>query len=141
VSGLRKLAALYVSPQFGRFLVAGGVALVLHWLSRFVFNLYVGYGWAIVMAYLVGILVAFVLNKIFVFPFSERSVGFELGLFFAVNIAAFPLVWAVAYVLGEWVLRSWLPRDPAFALAHGTAITLPVLVNFVIHKFITFRGA
>ena len=42
------------------------------------FNWFVDYGLAIVLAYLVGILVAFVLNKIYVFPLSERPLNFEM---------------------------------------------------------------
>ena len=136
---LRRLMAFYWSEQFGRFLLVGGVALLCHWLSRFAFNLLVDYGLAIVLAYLVGMVVAFVLNKIYVFPFSGNSLNFEMFWFFAVNILAFPLVWAVAYGLGEWVLARVIQRQVALGLAHGVAITLPVFVNFALHKLITFR--
>ena len=138
---LRRLTDFYVSMQFVRFLAAGGVALVVHWLSRFVFNLFVSFGWAIVLAYGVGMSVAFVLNKIYVFPYSERSLKAEIFFFFAVNIAAFPLVWVVAYVLGEWMLVHYLQPSLALAIAHGVAITLPVFINYALHKLITFRGA
>ncbi|HEX5213405.1 MAG TPA: GtrA family protein [Pseudolabrys sp.] len=138
---LRQIASLYLSGQFGRFLIAGGVALLLNWLCRFVFNWFVDFGWAVVLAYAVGIAVAFVLNKIFVFPYSERSLNFELFLFFLVNIAAFPYVWSIAYVLGEWVLVHWMPKQVAFAFGHAIAIATPVFVNFFLHKFVTFRGA
>jgi len=137
---LRRVMAFYVSAQFARFLAVGGVAMVLHWLSRFVFNAFMSYGWAIVLAYAIGMSVAFVLNKIYVFPFSERSLNFEILFFFLVNIAAFPLVWAAAYVIGEWVLASHLQPQFARALAHGFAITLPVFANYALHKLITFRG-
>src|SRR5262245_20408808 len=131
---LHRLAAFYWSGQFARFLAVGGVALVCHWISRFAFNAVVSYGWAIVLAYLVGILVAFVLNKIYVFPYSQRSLNFEMSFFFLVNVAAFPVVWIVAYALGEWLLVDYLPRQVALALAHGFAITLPVFVNYALHK-------
>jgi len=140
-SAIHRVVSLYVSMQFARFLLVGGVALVCHWLSRFAFNAFVSYGWAIVLAYGVGILVAFVLNKIYVFPFSGRSLNFEIFFFFLVNIAAFPFVWIIAYALGEWVLADRMPRELALAIAHGFAITLPVFANFALHKFITFRGA
>lgn len=140
-SAIHRVVSLYVSAQFARFLLAGGVALLCHWLSRFAFNAFVSYGWAIVLAYLVGIVVAFVLNKIYVFPYSARSLNFEMSVFFLVNIAAFPFVWIIAYALGEWVLADRMPRELALALSHGFAITLPVFVNFALHKFITFRGA
>lgn len=138
---MQRLFSIYVSGQFIRFLVVGGIALLLHWLSRFVFNWFVGYGWAIVLAYFVGILVAFVLNKLYVFPYSKRSLSFEMSFFFLVNIAAFPFVWIVAYVLGEWIFTSWLSRPSALALGHGIAIVLPVFANFALHKLITFRAA
>jgi putative flippase GtrA len=138
---VRRLVAFYLTGQFGRFLLVGGVALVCHWLSRFAFNVFVSYAWAIVLAYLVGIAVAFMLNKIYVFPYSRRSLNFEMFFFFLVNIAAFPVVWAVAYVLGERVLAPLIPREPALALAHGFAITLPVFANYALHKLVTFRGA
>jgi putative flippase GtrA len=137
----RRVVSFYWSAQFARFLAVGGVALVCHWLSRFVFNWFVGYGLAIVLAYLVGIFVAFVLNKIYVFPFSARPLNFEMSFFFLVNIAAFPVVWVVAYVLGEWVLIRYLRPQLALALAHGFAITLPVFANYALHKLITFREA
>jgi putative flippase GtrA len=141
VTALRSVVALYWSDQFARFLAVGGVALVCHWLSRFAFNLFVSYATAIVCAYLIGMVVAFVLNKIYVFPYSKRSLNFEIFFFFLVNIAAFPPVWAVAYVLGEWILVDYLDRPFALAIAHGFAITLPVFVNYALHKFVTFRGA
>jgi putative flippase GtrA len=138
---LRRVVDFYWSEQFARFLGVGGVALVCHWLSRFAFNIVVSYAWAIVLAYLVGMIVAFVLNKIYVFPYSKRSLRFEVFFFFLVNIAAFPLVWAVAYVLGEKILAAYVERAVALALAHGFAITLPVFVNYALHKLVTFRGA
>ena len=138
---LRRVVAFYMSAQFVRFIAVGGIALTFHWVSRFVFNSFMSYGWAIVLAYGVGMIVAFVLNKIYVFPFSARPLNFEIIVFFAVNAAAFPLVWVVAYVLGEWILTGYMQPQLAFALAHGFAITLPVFANYALHKLVTFRGA
>ena len=138
---LQRVASLYINAQFGRFLIVGGIALVLHWLSRFAFNWFMGYGWAIVMAYLIGIGVAFLLNRLFVFPYSDQSLRHEVLWFFLVNTAAFPLVWSVAYVLGDRVLTNWMPQQSAFAVGHGVAIVLPTFANFALHKLITFRGA
>jgi energy-coupling factor transport system substrate-specific component len=141
MSGLRNVVALYASAQFGRFLLVGGAAVLIHWLSRFLFNWFVPFGWAIVLAYCVGLAVGYVLNKIYVFPYSDRPVNVEIFLFIVVNLAAFPLVWVVAYVLGEWVLPRWFGREVALAVGHGLAIGFPVFLNFALHKFITFRGA
>jgi hypothetical protein len=61
--------------------------------------------------------------------------------FFLVNLAAFPVVWVTAIVLGECVFVYYLPADWAAAVAHGLAISLPVFANYAFHKFVTFRGA
>jgi putative flippase GtrA len=138
---LQNLVSLYLSRQFGRFLLAGGLAAIANWLSRFVFNLFMSYAAAIVAAYALGMAVAFVLNKRHVFPYSQRPVGAEMSFFVLFNVLAFPLVWVIAYALGERLLSGLLPRQLALALGHGLAVAVPGLVNFVLHKFITFRGA
>ena len=141
IATLRRVVVFYATSQFIRFLAVGGTALVVHWLSRFVFNWFVDYGWAIVLAYGLSMSVAYALNRIYVFPRSRRSYRFEVTAFFLVNIAAFPFVWVIAYVLGEWVLVRYLPAEPSRAVAHGFAVTTPVFVNFALHKLVTFRGA
>ena len=138
---VERVIGLYASRQFGRFVLAGGVAALLHWLSRFAFNLFMSYASAIVAAYTVGMAVAFVLNKQYVFPYSRRPLAAEISFFVLFNVAAFPFVWAAAYVLGELVFAQFLPRQFALALGHGCGVALPVFVNFVLHKSITFRGA
>ena len=49
--------------QFAGFLVAGGIAAVVNFLSRIGFNLFFGYAISIVLAYLTGMVTAFLLNR------------------------------------------------------------------------------
>jgi putative flippase GtrA len=137
---LQNVLSLYLSGQFGRFLLAGGFAAIVNWTSRFAFNLVMSYAAAIVAAYALGMAVAFVLNKRYVFPYSRRPVAGEMLFFVLFNLAAFPVVWAIAYLLGERILPGLLPRQLAFALGHACAVAVPALINFVLHKLITFRG-
>lgn len=137
---VQRVIGLYASRQFGWFLLAGGIAALANWSSRFIFNLFMSYAAAIVAAYALGMAVAFVLNKRYVFPYSRRPVAAEMSFFVLFNLAAFPVVWAIAYVLGERILPGVLPRQLALALGHGCAVAVPALVNFVLHKSITFRG-
>ena len=67
----RRIHALYQSEQLGRFLLLGGIAVVLHGLSRVALDQIMSYASAITLANLVGILVAPVLNKIYVFPWQQ----------------------------------------------------------------------
>jgi putative flippase GtrA len=137
---VQRVLSLYLSRQFGRFLLAGGFAAIVNWLSRFAFNLVMSYALAIAAAYALGMAVAFVLNKQYVFPYGRRPLVAEMSFFVLFNVAAFPFVWVAAYVLGQLVLPQFLPRQLALALGHGCAVALPAFVNFVLHKSITFRG-
>src|ERR1700739_228358 len=122
---VKRVIDLYASRQFGWFLLAGGIAALANWLSRFVFNLLMSYALAIVAAYAVGMAVAFVLNKRYVFPYSRRALAAEMSFFVLFNLAAFPVVWTIAYLLGERILPGVLPRQLALALGHGCAVAVP----------------
>lgn len=134
-----RIRRIYVSRQFAKFVVVGGVALGANWIARIVFNQWVGYNAAIVLAYGVGIATAYLLNREFVFPGSKQARHSEVMYFVAVNVGAFPFVWLIAYFLGDALLPRFMDVGLARALGHGLAITTPVFVNFALHKFVTFR--
>ena len=136
-AALRHLA----TPQFLRFLVAGGVAALVHWGSRIGLNLWVDFRVALVLAYAVGIATAFVLNRWLVFPPSGRALRAEVSYFVVFNVAAFPLVWGTSVVLAESLLPALGMTALVRELAHAIAIALPLVVNFYLHKFVTFREA
>lgn len=137
---VRKVQKLYVSLQFAKFVIVGGIALVLNWLARIGLDVWLGYNTAIVGAYAIGMATAFALNRIFVFPDSKQERHREIALFIAVNVAAFPFVWVLSILLSDYVLVHIVPLDLARATGHGMAITTPVFVNFAMHKFLTFRN-
>jgi hypothetical protein len=73
-------------------------------------------------------------------PFANTRFYAEISFFILFNLAAFPVVWVTAYVLGERLLPNLLPSQLAFAIGHGCGVAVPALINFVLHKMITFRG-
>jgi putative flippase GtrA len=131
---------LYLTGQFGKFLLAGGFAALANFLSRFAFEPRLGFSASVVAAYGVGFLTAFALNKAFVFPASGRPLHEEMGWFFLFNALAFPVVVGASVALDAYVLGRWLPQSLSQAGAHAIAIMLPVFINFAAHKFITFRA-
>lgn len=140
-SGLKRLADLYLTGQFGKFLVAGGFAALANFASRFFFEPFTGFWQAVALAYVVGFLTAFFLNRRFVFPASGKPLHHEMAWFFLFNALAFPVVVFAALGLEHYVFSHFLPLPLARAAAHGCAIILPVFVNFVAHKMVTFREA
>lgn len=135
---LARIVALYFNGQFGRFLLAGGFAAIANFLSRFAFEPFLGFWGAVSAAYGVGFLTAFFLNRRFVFPASGKPLHHEMGWFFVFNALAFPIVLFGAIGLDDYVFSHILPPFFARAVSHGCAIILPVFVNFVAHKLVTF---
>lgn len=135
---MRRLIGFYLTGQFGRFLLAGGVAAAANFASRFAFQPFVGFSAAVAGAYAVGFFTAFFLNRRFVFPASGKPLRREMAWFFLFNLLAFPVVWVASILLREHLFGRWLAAPVAEALAHGIAILLPVFVNFAAHKLVTF---
>jgi putative flippase GtrA len=136
-SSLRRLTSLYLNGQFGKFLVAGGLAALANFVSRFSFERSMTFWASVSCAYLVGFATAFTLNRLFVFPASGKALHREIGWFFLFNLIAFPVVVGASFGL-EALFEPFAPPFYAQSAAHGIAIMLPVFVNFAAHKFITF---
>ena len=57
----------FKSRQFVMFLITGGLAAAVNFGSRILYNQWMGFSAAIVLAYITGMVTAFVLARIFVF--------------------------------------------------------------------------
>lgn len=135
---MQRVISLYLSGEFGKFLLAGGTAAAVNFASRFAFEPYLPYAGAVAAAYCVGVITAFTLNRIFVFPASGKKLRHEISWFFLFNLLAFPVVIAAAAGL-SWVFGHVVTKPLAQTAAHAISIVLPAVVNFAAHKFITFR--
>jgi len=127
----------YFSRQFLRFLAVGATAAVFHWISRYLLSIWLPFSLAVVFAYIVGIAIAFELNRKYVFPSSNRPVRAQARDFLLTNLAFFPIVWGAAVLLRQ-LLRDHGVYRYADGIAHGLAIAIPVLITFLIYKFIAF---
>ncbi|CAE6818307.1 hypothetical protein R69658_05729 [Paraburkholderia aspalathi] len=135
VSAKRKVA----SPQFLKFLLAGGVAAAVNFCSRIVFNHWMPFSAAIVMAYIAGMITAFILTKLFVFTESARPTWQSALFFVLVNLVAVLQTWAVSVALAYYVLPwfgvSWHPKE----IAHFVGVVVPVFTSYIGHKKLTFK--
>lgn len=128
----------FFTQQFLKFLLVGTTAAVLHWLARFILDIWLTFSWAVAIAYGVGMAVAFILNAIYVFPNSDKARTSQARDFIAVNVAFFPVVWLFS-VLIEKLLRDMGLDTQAGNIAHGLAIPIPMLATFLIYKFFAFK--
>ena len=128
-----------ITPQFMRFLVAGGIAASANFGSRFIFSIFFAYGVAVFFAYLVGMLVAFLLMRGHVFNASQGLLAPQVIKFVGVNLFAVLQTLAISLLLARWVLPSVGIEDQAEALAHLVGVLVPVVTSYFGHKFLTFR--
>ena len=127
------------SRTFLLFLLTGGFAAAVNWTSRLIYNLWLPYGYAIILAYLTGMVTAFVLAKMFVFAASTQSTGRSAVIFALVNVAAVLQTWAVSIALAYYVLPSLGINMHAKEIAHLIGVAVPVFTSYVGHKRFSFR--
>jgi putative flippase GtrA len=128
-----------LTPQFLRFLMAGGIAAAANYGSRFLFSLWLGYGTAIVLAYLVGMVVAFVLMRQHVFDAKKSALGPQIMKFVGVNVLAVLQTLAISLVLARWVFPKLGIVEYAEAVAHLVGVLVPVVTSYFGHRMLTFK--
>jgi putative flippase GtrA len=127
------------SRQFMLFLLVGGTAAAAQWLSRFGFGEIMPFPAAVACAFAVGLIVAFLLNRRFVFPAAGPDLHQQFLRFAAVNALAFVAVWVITMVLGDNLLPRYMNEAQAHAVGHGIGIMSPVVLSYVLHKRFTFK--
>lgn len=128
----------FLNTQFLAFLAVGSLAAAIHWLCRYFLSYWISFEYAVAIAYVFGIASAFILNKIYVFPNTNRSVNKQMRDFVLTNVAFFPVVWVMSILLVS-VLSSAGVTMYTEGIAHGVAISIPMMATFLIYKFIAFK--
>jgi putative flippase GtrA len=124
-----------------RFLVAGGVAAGANVGSRFLFSALLPFEWAIVLAYLVGMLVAFLLMRGQVFHAGSGALLPQLLKFSFVNLLAVLQTLLVSLFLANYALDRFVELEPPVreAIAHAVGVAVPVFTSYFGHLRLTFR--
>lgn len=129
-----------MSGQFLRFLSTGGLAAVLNLLSRRELNKFMSFEIAVVLAYLLGMITAYVLARRFVFQATGRSVVSELKRFAIVNVFSLVLVWSISVGLANHLFPAigliWHADD----IAHFIGVAAPAVVSYFGHRAYTFSS-
>jgi putative flippase GtrA len=124
---------------FGGFVVAGAIAAAANYGSRFVLSNWVSFPAAVTLAYLVGMTVAFVLMRNYVFAARNGSLGPQVIWFAIVNVLALAQTLVVSLVLAQWLLPAAGIVDQAEAIGHAVGVAVPVVSSYFGHRWRTFR--
>ena len=126
--------------RFMRFAGAGAVAAIANVLSRMGLSHIMGYSASVTLAYLVGMVVAFTLTRMFVFDDTENPWQKELIRFALVNAVAFVQVWVVSILLAHWLFPKMHFTWHAESVAHIVGVGSPIILSYFGHKHFSFRG-
>jgi putative flippase GtrA len=125
--------------QFGRFLLAGGAAAAANYGSRFLFDVWFGYETAIVLAFLVGLTVGFVLMRSFVFDGERGALTPQITKYVAINFLALLQTLIVSVALARWLLPRVGLAAHAPSLGHLAGVLVPIVTSYFGHRLATFR--
>jgi len=130
---------LFLSRQFMLFLLVGGSAAVVNFLIRFIFDDFMSYGLAVICSYITGMVLAFLMMRLFVFEGTEKGFKKEFLLFVLVNILAIFLTWGVSVGLAESLFPTIGFEWYRYEVAHMFGIAVPAFSSYFGHKNFTFK--
>lgn len=130
-----------MSHRFIKFLIVSSIAACANIGSRIVFNLLIGYVPSILLAFCVGLCVAFVLNRLFVFRETINPLHRQMFWFTAVNLAAIVQTLGVSLLLARWAFPAIGFGWHTETVAHVAGVATPVITSFWGHKYFSFRTA
>lgn len=127
-----------LGSEFSLFLFAGGTAAIVNFLSRIVLNTFCNFKIAVVIAYILGMVTAYVLSRLFVFKDQRKNITTSSIKFILVNIVAvlqtyYISVYLYTYLDNEYNLFC------AKEVAHAIGIIVPVITSYFGHKYFSFK--
>jgi len=125
--------------QFLLFVLSGGVAALVNIVSRLGFSQLLRFELAVLAAYGVGMVTAYVLARRFVFVASRQSVRRSFAAFALVNLVAVVQTWLVSIGMRHLLLPLVGMAALVELIAHGCGVIVPVFTSFLGHKHISFR--
>ena len=125
--------------RFLKFLAVGGFAAAVNFGSRILFNVWLSYPLAILLAYLLGMLTAFCLNRALVFRASTSPLHRQVMWFSVINLLALAQTLAISLLLARWIFPgvgwTWQPE----LCAHAIGVSVPVVTSYIGHRHLSFR--
>ncbi|WP_386273444.1 GtrA family protein [Xanthomonas theicola] len=128
------------SRQFVMFLAAGGFAAAVNFGSRIALGHWMSYVPSIVIAYLLGMVTAFTLNKLLVFSEAGNRLHHQVMWFIAINLAAVVQTILISLLFARWLLPTIGVDFHNETIAHAIGVAVPVITSYIGHKHFSFRA-
>jgi len=130
---------LFKSRQFLVFLVTGGFAAIVNLVSRFIYNHWLSFSTSVILAYISGMITAFILAKLFVFNKSQQSLHRSVAFFILVNLVAILQTWLISMGLAYYLLPLVGVTKMIPEISHIAGVVVPVFTSYIGHKRWSFQ--
>lgn len=136
---IKSIIEEFLSPQFVWFFAAACLSAAVNFCARYALDPLLGYSAAIVLAYLIGMAVSFLLYQRRVFASSGKALGQELSWFLLINIAGLLQTLVFSVAIYQWCMPlvgwQWHGKE----IAHLIGMAIPMFSSFLGHKYLTFK--
>lgn len=129
----------YFSLEFLKFLGVSGFAAGINFVSRIIINHFTGYAVAIVLAYVVGMITAFSLNRVFVFQKGKKKSTKQFMIFALVNGAAIVQTLVISLLLRGYFFPNINFQYHPDEVAHIIGLGVPAFTSYLGHKYFSFK--
>lgn len=129
-----------LTGRFGKFVLVGGLAATVNFLSRIGLSFWLDYPIAIIVAYGIGMATAFTMNRRYVFHDATNRLHHQMLWFVIVNAAALAQTLVISLVLANWLLPHLGIFQHAHLIAHGVGIVIPIFTSYLGHKHYSFAA-
>lgn len=96
---------------------------------------------AIILAYCLGMITAFILNKVLVFQKAQNDLSHQMTWFLIVNLAAVLQTIMISLVLSRWLLPALQINFHNETVAHAFGVAVPVITSYLGHKHFSFSSS
>ncbi|MDB5415468.1 MAG: hypothetical protein JWR10_3803 [Rubritepida sp.] len=133
----QRLEALF-RAEFVRFVLTGGTAAAVNIGARMLLSLAMPYEAAVAVAYLIGMVTAYLLARRFVFAASGGGMGSEFSRFALINCVALVQVWLVSVGLARFVFPAIGYMFHPETTAHVIGVLSPIGISYLGHRRYSF---
>jgi putative flippase GtrA len=121
------------------FLLTGGTAAVVNFASRILYNTALDFSTSVILAYITGMVTAYVLAKLYVFKDSKQPVHHSVIFFILINAIAILQTWVVSMALAYYLLPWLNVKTYVHEISHAVGVAVPVFTSYIGHKRWSFR--
>lgn len=127
--------------QFLLFVLTSGTSALVNVISRIGLSMLLSFELAVLAAYAVGIIIAFILARRYVFTKSGLSIQRSLATFALVNLVGVMQTWLVSIGLRQLLLPIIGVAALVDLMAHIFGLAVPAFTSYFGHKHLSFRSA